>query len=71
LIEYVNDDWDCGRKWNDLAQKVTHKLKVWEMLKVDESQGADKEELYAEARQLLEVLKGRIIGASSPSRCRR
>lgn len=71
LIEYVNDDWDCGRKWNDLAQKIDHKLKVWSLLKVHEGIQAEDEELYAEAGQLLQVLKERIIGASQPSRCRR
>ncbi len=66
-LGYVNDKWDAGKRWNQLAKDIQRKMCAFSLLKVDQelstSRDFAREELKEEALRLLKTLEAVVIGA--------
>jgi 3-deoxy-D-arabino-heptulosonate 7-phosphate (DAHP) synthase class II len=67
----VRDSWEAGQLWNDLAQRIRHKLEVLSWIGVKASQSIISrdfaaEKLQDEAKVLLKEFEETVIGADKP-----
>lgn len=70
-FECVEDAWDAGKRWNELAKVIQHKLKVLSWLGVKASTSIISrdfaaEKLQEEAAALLKEFEVSVIGADEP-----
>jgi len=67
-LGYVNNEWDCGERWNELSREIKRKLKAFKLLEVNNtlasSRDFEREALAEEAELLLKELEEQIIDAS-------
>jgi len=67
-FESVDDEWDAGKRWNELAGEIRRRLRAFALVKVDRklsvSRDFAREDLEDEAQRLLGELEASIIGAS-------
>lgn len=62
---HVKDLWDCGERWNELANKINNTLAVLDLMQVKKqtniSRNFDLEEKEKKAEEFLQKIKDHII----------
>lgn len=60
-LGWVDDQWDCGLRWNERATEIQRKLQAFSLITID-----NRNVLLADiAKELVEGLKVKIIGAET------